>query len=188
MTKKSKGCYGYYSYHKKLDLIITLICFAVSFLIYFFCLWYFKTNQNFGTILAVLGFLPAAKNAIRCIMFFRTREGSEEEMEQIEKACNHSDLVCGYDYYVTSEKKNFDLMHVTVRGNVLVCFSLQEKLDEKAFVSHVDNLLSQNGYNDRSIKVFYDLDKYIDRISQLKELPAGNKDGEVLHLMGNISL
>ncbi|MCR5032392.1 MAG: hypothetical protein K6A92_05985 [Lachnospiraceae bacterium] len=188
MKKRVKGQYGYYSYHKKLDLLITLLLFGLSFGIYFFCLWYFKTNKNFGTILAVLGFLPAAKSAIRFIMFLRTIEGPLSVKETIDPIVEGTDLTAGYDFYVTSEKKNFDLTHLTVRGNVIIAYTLQKKLDEKAFIAHADTILTQNGYKDRSIKVFSDLHSYIDRIGQIKELPAGTKDPEVFHLLGNISL
>ncbi len=188
MKKKEKGTYGYYTYHKKLETILTIGMFALSFFIYFFCLWYFQTNKNFGTIIAVLGFLPAAKTAIRMIMFYRTKEATAKEREVIDKAVNGSDLVQGYDYYVTSEKKNFDLTHVTIRGNVIIAYTLREKMDEKAFSSHVETIFSQNGFKDRSIRIFTDLRKYVDRIGQLSELPAGNKDEELLHLLGNISL
>ncbi len=61
---------------------------------------------------------------------------------------------------------------MVVKGNVICAYTESEKCDIRAGEEHLEQLLKQDGYKNLTIKIFQNLDKYIDRLGQLSNLDS----------------
>ncbi|MBD5493009.1 MAG: hypothetical protein HDR12_01150 [Lachnospiraceae bacterium] len=184
----SKGSYGYIQYHKKFTAIRTIAYFAISLMVYGIGIYSTGSSKNLLTIVAVLGCLPSCKSAINMIMFFMAKGCSKEAREKISQ---YDDKLTGfYDMYFTSYQKNFPISHMVLKGNVICAYTEIEKCDCSAGEKHLEQMLLQDGYKNVTIKIFNNLEKYIDRLSQLEKSAAEenkNRNG-MIQTLYSISL
>ncbi len=163
-----KGTQNYLTFQKKYEIIRTVLLFGVSISLFIAGWVTTKTKVNLLTIVAVLGCLPACKSLVTLIMFLRFQGCSKEHAEEIK---THSQGLIGlYDMVFTTYEKNYNIAHMTLRGNTGICFTEQVKFDETAFVKHLADTLALEGITGITFKVFTDRKKYLQRLSQLKEL------------------
>lgn len=177
-TANYKGTKNYIDSQKKYEIIRTLIYFGISASLFIAGYVTTKTKVNYLTIIAVVGCLPASKSLIGAIMFLRYKSCSQEVCKRLE-AINHK-LTEVYDMVFTSYDKNFNIAHMVIAGNTICGYTESPKFDEKAFMSHITNVLKLDGHKNASIKIFTDLDKYIDRIVQLNESEADTSNSEAI--------
>lgn len=183
-----KGNYGYIEYQKKASVIRTVLFFALSLAVYGLGIYSTGSNKNLLTIVAVLGLLPSCKSAVNAVMFLRASGCSQTAEEKISL---YDDKLTGfYDMYFTSYQKNFPISHMVLKGNVICAYTESEKCDIRAGEAHLEHLLKQEGYKNMSIKIFDNLDKYVDRLSQLLDLDVAeskNRDG-MIRMFYSVSL
>ncbi|MCM1038946.1 MAG: hypothetical protein NC314_08915 [Roseburia sp.] len=189
MSKKvPKGNYGYIEYQKKASVIRTVIFFALSLAIYGIGIYSTGSNKNLLTVVAVLGLLPSCKSAVNAIMFLRASGCSGGAKEKIS---DYDDKLTGfYDMYFTSYQKNFPISHMVLKGNTICAYTESDKCDIKAGEAHLEQMLKQDGYKNMTIKIFDDLGKYVDRLSQLSSLDtqeSKNREG-MIQMFYSISL
>lgn len=183
-----KGYYGYIRNHKAVTVLRTLLFFTVSIGLYIMGYVTTGSNRNLLTIIAILGCLPACKSMVNFILFLRA-EGCSEELHS--KLCAYDDqLTVFYDMYFTSYQKNFPISHMVLKGNVLCGITEKPKCDCKAADEHLEQMLKQEGIKNMTVKIFFQSDKYIDRLSQLIELNADeNKHREdIINMLYSISI
>lgn len=184
----SKGSYGYIEYQKKFTVIRTVAYFAISLMVYGIGIYSTGSSKNLLTIVAVLGCLPSCKSAINMIMFFTAKGCSKEAWEKIS---TYDDKLTGfYDMYFTSYQKNFPISHMVLKGNVVCAYTENEKCDCGAGEKHLEQMLLQDGYKNMTIKIFNNLDKYVDRLGQLEKSDAEenkNRNG-MIQMFYSISL
>lgn len=193
-TEGAKGTKNYLDTQKKYEVIRTILYFAISislFLAGHFQLGLDKEKLdapddpqaaqvqeenpggktkgvNLLQIVAVLGCLPASKSAVGAIMFLRFKSLGPHAAQAIEA---HSEgLYCLYDMVFTSYKKNFAVNHLAVCGNTVCGFAEDGKFEENEFYGHIGNILKMDGHKNVSVKVFTNLDKYTQRLEQMKSL------------------
>ena len=70
-NKVQKGSFGYLEKQRKRGLIRTILFFAISLAVYLLGYLTTGSNQNYLTIAAVLGCLPASRSAVNTIMYYR---------------------------------------------------------------------------------------------------------------------
>ncbi|MCM1173937.1 MAG: hypothetical protein NC341_02680 [Blautia sp.] len=186
-----KGSYGYISCQKKISAARTVLFFALSLAVYGIGIYSTGSNQNLLTVVAVLGCLPSCKSAVNAVMFFRAEGCSQAAFEKISKATAYDTELTGfYDMYFTSYKKNFPLSHMVLKGNVICGYTESGKCDCRAGEQHLEQMLVQDGYKHMTVKIFDNLDKYIDRLGQLSRLEAEenrNREG-MIRMFYSISL
>lgn len=172
-----KGTRNYLKTQKKYEIIRTVIYFGISISL-FIAGWVATKNRiNLLTVVAILGCLPASKSAVGMIMFLRYKGCKQENGDAIE---THMEGLNGmFDMVFTSYDKNFQVSHVTVKGNTICGFTQDERFEEQAFNKHISAILKADNYRDTSIKIFSDLNKYLERLDQLKEL-----DTDETHTLG----
>lgn len=189
MSKKvPKGNYGYIEYQKKASVIRTVLFFALSLAIYGLGIYSTGSNKNLLTVVAVLGLLPSCKSAVNAVMFLRASGCSEQAKEKI--SFYDDKLVGFYDMYFTSYQKNFPISHMVLKGNVICAYTESVKCDTNAGEAHLEQMLKQDGYKNMTIKIFSNIDKYIDRLSQLSNLDieeSKNRDG-MIQMFYSVSL
>ena len=182
-----KGTEGYLDSQKKYEVIRTLIYFAISISLFIAGLVTTKTKVNLLTIIAVLGCLPASKSAVQMIMYLRYRSLSKEACEVIGR---HTEgLTALYDLVFTSYDKNYNVGHLVIKGNTLAGFTEDKKFAEKAFYTHIDQILKKDRITGVSVKIFSDRKKYTERLWQLRELEADESCTEsIIRTLKSVSL
>ncbi len=186
-TDNYKGQRNYLNTQKTYEILRTILYFAISGSLFVAGWVHTGSRENLLTVVAVLGCLPACKSVVDMIMFLRYKSCDTDAADAIEA---HNDGLSGlFDVVFTSYDKNFNINHITVRGNTLCGFTKSEKFDEQAFYKHLDAMLKKDNFKDTTIKVFTDIKKYTDRLEQMKELPADENTTEgIIATIKSISL
>lgn len=182
-----KGTRDYLKTQSRYELARTLLYFGISISLFAAGIIATGDRMNLLTVAAVLGCLPASKSAIDTFMFMRYKGCCSENADAIDA---HMDGLSGlYDRVFTSYSTNFQIAHMTVKGNTLCGFTQDAGFDENAFNEHLSILLQKDGFRDVSIKIFKDIKKYTARLEQLKELDANEKNtAGILNTLKNVSL
>ncbi len=191
----AKGSRNYLDSQKKYEILRTLLYFGISLSL--FIAGYIQTGEktNLLTIVAVLGCLPASKSAVSAVMFLRFRSCGREAADAIEQ---HSEgLSCLYDMVFTSEKKNFRIGHLAVRGGTVCGYSEEKEFPEEAFRRHIEHhmrledgtRISAEGHKNLTVKIFTDLSRYTERLEQMRYLePEEERTAAVVSMLKSISL
>lgn len=166
---EARGTKNYIDSQKKYEIARTLLYFAIS--VSLFVAGFIQTGQraNILSIVAILGCLPASKSAVSAVMFLRFKSCSAQAAEEIER---HSEgLECLYDMVFTSYKKNYCVSHLAVCGNTVCGYAEYDpQFSENAFYEHIGNILNMDGHKDVTVKIFKNLQRYTDRLEQMKSL------------------
>lgn len=207
-TGKVKGTRDYLDTQKKYELLRTILYFAVPISLFVagiiqteagvsgdlhgFALFKAglanpKSRVNLLSIVAVLGLLPASKSLVSVIMFLRFHSLSKEAAEQVTAA--GGELQTLYDCVFTSYKKNFEVGHLAVRGNTVCGYSESGKFEEKDFYDHIGDILKRDGHKEVTVKIFTDLNKYIERLGQMISLEeSSEKTAAIIETLKSVSL
>ena len=182
-----KGERDYLKKQSRYEIVRTLIYFGLSLGLFLAGILTTGDRMNLLTIVAVLGCLPACKSAIDAFMFLRYKGCSPENADSISR---HTDGLNGlFDRVFTAYDRNYQVAHITVKGNTLCGFTQDAEFDENAFNKHLVTLLQKDGYKDITVKIFKDLSKYTARLDQLKELDADEKTtAGIINTLKNVSL
>lgn len=182
-----KGNFGYIKRKHILEVVKTIVYFAVSLSLYAAGVIATKSNKNLLTIVAVLGCLPASKSMVSMIMFLRFKGCSLAVHEKLEH--NYQNLYILYDMVFTSYDKNFEIDHMAVNNKIIYAYSEKEKLDEKAFENHLTNMLTQNGLKNITVKLFRNISQYQKCLEKLEESSEPLKTADAVRtLLMEISL
>lgn len=168
-TAAARGTENYLNTQKKFEVMRTLLYFSVSAAL--FAAGYIQTGSraNLLTVVAVLGCLPAGKSMVSAIMFLRFRSCAPEYVQEIKN--RSQGLAVLFDCVFTSDKKNFQVGHLAVRGGNVCGFSEDKDFAENDFHKHIGNILKLDGHKEVTVKIFVSLPKYLERLEQMKALP-----------------
>lgn len=185
----TKGGYGYIAAKRKQMTIIVVLMLALVLAIYFGAMAWLGTNQNWFTILAALICLPTAKMGVSLIMFIRATGCSEKAHGAIEEIAAGMPNAA-YDLYMTNDREDYAISHVTVAGGSVIALTESNKCDAGHGQTHIRRMMQGNGYHGYTVKIFSSLDSYLTRLEQLTGLSMdeNDKDAEVLQLLKQISL
>lgn len=194
-TSSVKGSRNYLDTQKKYEIIRTLLYFGISLSL--FAAGYIQTGEkaNLLTVVAVLGCLPASKSAVSAIMFLRFRSCGREAADAIEQ--HSGGLNCLYDMVFTSEKKNFMIGHLAVRGGTVCGYSEDKEFPEEAFRRHIEHHMKMEGgmamptegHKSVTVKIFTSLARYTERLDQMQLLePEEERTAAILSMLKSISL
>lgn len=189
--KVSKGNYGYLTWKKRQAVIITVMLAAAVVAVYYIPKALLGTNENIFTIAAALLCLPLARAIVNLIMFMRTKECPESTRDTIQEHAGN--LIQLYDLYLTSEKKNFPLLHAAVRDGVLFCLAQNPDMDMHECEKHIRRMMAQDRITGYTVKVYGNLRQYtaaLDRMNTLgAETPGQAESSEaVRRLLCSIAL
>ena len=173
---KKKGEYGYIDSQKKRAIALTLAMLAMVLLMYFVPRWYFGTNKNLFTILAALGCLPLGKCAVSMVMFLRARGCSAPVRDAVRR--HVGELPEAYDLYLTSYSRNFQISHIVAANKSVCAFTETAGCDGREGEKHLRKMMETNGFRDYTVKIFFNLDKYLQRLDEMNELQrqSGRQD------------
>ncbi len=194
MAEKGKGSFGYLKKQAVKQGVLALSMLAVcatAFLVGFFWLTEYATIL---TVIAVLGMLPVAKMLVSMILFMKAEKFSctNDLYEKLIKTAGEQkeDLLCGFDFYLTSYDKNFPLSAALVRKGSLIAYTPWKKCDCNKCKEHIELYMKKNGITGINVKIFAEENKFAERFAQLCEesiAPAENEK-EIYRLLLNLSL
>lgn len=174
----AKGTEQYLKTQKRYEVARTVLYFGISISLFIAGYLQTKSRVNLLTVVAVLGCLPASKSAVNAIMFLRYNGCSTQAAEEIK---NHSgSLKCLFDCVFTSYKINFCISHLAVRGNTICGFTEDVNFKESEFYKHIQEILKSDGHKEVTVKVFNNLSKYIERLSQMNALEADEEKSQAI--------
>ncbi len=186
-NEKYKGTKNYLNTQKRYEVMRTIIYFAISLSLFIAGYVATKSRMNLLTVVAVLGSLPACKSVVDMIMYLRYKSCSAENAEKIE--AHSGELQVLYDMVFTSYKQNYQVAHVSVKGNTVCGFTEDEKFKEQDFYKHITDILKADNYREVSVKIFSDITKYTERLEQLKELDTDEtKTQGIMNTLKSVSL
>ena len=188
-TDKVKGTRNYLNTQRKYELLRTFLYFAIPVILFIAGIMQTeasvskdlsglslflagisnpKSRVNLLSIVAVLGLLPASKSLVGAIMFLRFHSFTGETADQVQAA--GQELQTLYDCVFTSYKKNFVVDHMAVRGNTVCGYTENDRFEENEFYKHIGDILKLDGHKDVTVKIFKDVKKYTERVSQMVSL------------------
>ncbi len=126
------------------------------------------SNKNILTIIAVLGVLPASKEAVNLIMRLRFKQTNDDLHNRVEDSTSNLHII--YDLIFTSSEEAMKLDVIAVSSNTVIAYSSQKKLNESTTEKYIKNYLSNNGKANFTVKIYKDDNKFINRIKELDNL------------------
>ena len=188
MRMIKKGEFGYISFQRKWTVIRTILFFAICALV--FAVGYITTGsrKNLLTIVSILGCLPACKSFVNVCMFYRAKGCSQKAYEAISPIAK--ELYGLYDLYMTSYNSSYAISHLVISGSSIVALSEDSDCVTGDAEKHIQEHLKQDGVKNMTVKVFDNLGKYTDRLTQIDKLevkPLANQDS-IMEMLISISL
>lgn len=174
MKKTEKGNPGYLDYKKKIEIIRTVIYFAVVAAI--FLLGYFQTGTrlNLLTVVAVLGCLPASKALVGVISRLPYRSIEKETAEEIRKKTEH--LTVCYDMVITSRDSIMPVDCIVISGHNIFGYTRNKKVDLNELTSHISRTLKENSCTGLSVKILNEYKPFLTRAEGLDHIAEVEKE------------
>ena len=171
MTVKGKSSFGYLKKTAVKNGLFALgnvmIC-ALIFLIGYFLV---DKNSTIFTIVSVLGMLPAAKFIVSMLLFMKAEKFScpKDLYDHLVQMAGDKkdDILCGFDFYLTSYEKNYPLCAALVKKGSLIAYTNSSKTDEQEAKKHLENYMKKNGISGIAVKIYKDQKKFEERFGQL---------------------
>ena len=101
MKKIQKGKPGYLNYKRKVEILRTVIYFAIVLAIFALGYWQTHTRLNLLTVVAILGCLPASKALVGVIARYPYQSIELSQAKEIAGKSKH--LTVCYDLIITSK-------------------------------------------------------------------------------------
>ncbi len=167
MRRPQKGEWGYTNAHKHSQLLKTFLFFLIPIAIFVLGYVTTGTRRNYFTILAIVGCLPACKEMVNVLMFWKRRSMPKELYEEIE--LHAGKLTRAYELVLTTYEKNYPVHSLVIRGNEIAGYTTMKSTDLKPLQEHVVKMLKENGISGAHVHIFPDLKVYLDRVDVLAE-------------------
>ena len=188
MKKKyNKGEFLYLSHKKKSETIKTLVYFGISAAIFIMGYLSTHTKANYLTIVAVLGCLPASKSAVSMIMNLKVK-GCSDKLHKAIKV-RFGENTGFYNLYFTTYDKNYEIAHLFVKGMTVIGYTEKKDMDENKFEEHLKTVLLHDAIKGVNVKLYKNMDKYLERISQMQSLENEiSKEESITKTLFSVSL
>ena len=167
MRIPGKGEWGYTDAHKRSQILKTFLFFLIPIAIFVLGYVTTGTRRNYFTILAIVGCLPACKEMVNVLMFWKRRSMPKELYEEIE--LHAGKLTRAYELVLTTYEKNYPVHSLVIRGNEIAGYTTMKSTDLKPLQEHVVKMLKENGISGAHVHIFPDLKVYLDRVDVLAE-------------------
>lgn len=178
MLRITKGNFGYIDSHKKIQALKTFVFFLIPIAI--FAAGYITTGgkENYFTIIAILGCLPACKELVNVIMFARYHSIPVNLYDNIHL---HADGMGElYELTLTTYEHTYPIESMIIYGNEIVGYTSDKESNLSALTEHIEKTLRNNGIGGVHIHFFTKLEQYLSRIDTLsvkeKENPPFSGD------------
>jgi len=160
-----KGEYGYINAHKRAQMLKTFIFFLIPAALY--AIGYFTTGgkENYFTILAILGCLPACKELVNVIMFIKRCSLPSELYEEL--SSHVGDCAAVYEIILTTYDITCPIHCAVIRGNELAAYTTHPGIDLKKVREHIETTMRKNNLSGVHVHLFSNLTQFLDRVDAL---------------------
>lgn len=192
MKKCVKGTPGYLQEKLKLEILRTMIYFAIVAAV--FLLGYSQTHskKNLMTVVAIVGCLPACKALVGVITRIPYHSIAQELSEEIAGKTTHLTVI--YDLIVTSTEKIMPIDCMVISRNMVFGYTSGKKVDVQYAAAHIRKMLHQANLPEVSVKLFDQYKAFLDRAEGLDNIAAVEKadtkeqEAQIARSIMNISL
>lgn len=190
--KLQKGEYGFIQSRRKIEVLKTVLMFALSLAVFLIGYSVTKTRANLFTVAAVLGIPPASKCAVSMIMFLKSSTGTKEAYDEI--AAHMDELPAVYDLVITTSERAYPVLAIACGGKFLYGFVEKKGMDIKKLEQHLIQMLKQNQHSDMNVKLFEDMALYMASLDSLNEkrkqglVEVNEETEEIMALMLALSI
>ena len=165
MKYAEKGSYGYTDTHKKRQLRKTALLFLLPIAIFLTGYWTTGSRENYFTIVAVVGSLPACKELVNVVMFAKRRSMPKALYEEI--ASHAENLETAYELVLTTYEATYPIPALVIAGNIVAGYAPQLGLQTEKAASHIRKVLEQNGFSKAEVRIFRDLTEFLEQVDEL---------------------
>lgn len=194
MVKKGKGSFGNLKKQSVKQGLIALGMLAICAAIFLSGFFWLKKYATILTVIAVLGLIPTAKCIVSMIIYMRSEKyccpnALHEKILSLSGSAG-DDLLCGFDFYLTSYEKNFPLYVSLVKKGTLIACSSMETSDCNKAEEHIETYMKKNGISGIHVKVFSDENRFLERFEQLvnETEKATEQEKALFQLLKNLSI
>lgn len=185
MKKIIKGEPGYLDYKKRVEILRTVIYFALVAAVFFLGLSQAHTRNNLLTIVAVLGCLPSAKALVGVIMRLPHPSVSQEEALKFKSVTENLTTAC--DLIVTSREKIMPIEFILIKGDIVLGYASSKKVDPDYAKEYIHSMLAQNGQGKAAVKILHDFAAFLARAKELNALAARESGTSAARESGTIA-
>lgn len=167
--EKRKGAYGFLKYQKKRAVFLTILFFGLVIGIFVTGFITTKSRMNLLTIVAILGCLPACKQAVSCFMICRKKPCGLERFRHISE--NSGDVLTAYELYITSPKTAYAFDAACVRGHDIILLTHLEKIkiNTKECQTFLKEILNNNEKKQCNVRIYEEEKGFLTHLKQLAE-------------------
>lgn len=177
MKKVQKGTAGYLDYKKKVEIIRTILYFAIVAAVYFLGYSQTGTNKNLLTVVAIVGCLPACKALVGVITRFPHHSVSADFANDVMKKCPN--LTVLFDLVVTSTEKIMPIDVIVISGNKVFGYTSSSKVDLNYAAKHIKTILANNQLQHVGVKLMDQYKGFIARVEGLENIAEVEQDDSV---------
>ncbi len=192
MKKCEKGTPGYLSQKLKIEILRTIVYFAIVAAV--FLLGYSQTHskKNLLTVVAVVGCLPACKALVGVITRIPYRTIDLALADEIAGKALHLTVI--YDLVVTSTEKIMPIDCMVISGGKVFGYSSGEKINLQDTSAYIRKILRKNNLPEVSVKIYGQYKSFLSIVEGLENIAAVEKadtkeyEKRIAQVIMNISL
>lgn len=169
-----KGEYGFYKSQQKKTLFLTILFFAIVLAVFITGLLATKSRLNVMTVVAVVGCLPACKQAVNLFMVYRKKPCSMERYNKIQPFENFVKIA--YELYITSQKGAYPFDAVFVKNHTISFLTHPGKIDTSEFQRFLREILKNNDIKNCTIKVYEKENSFLEHMKSLAASEAESNE------------
>lgn len=189
--KVKKGRPGYLDYKLQMEILRTVLYFAIVAALFWLGYSQTHTNKNLLTIVAVVGCLPASKALVGVITRLPYRSVEKKITREIrERSAN---LTMVYDLVLTSKEKIMPVECMAVSGNKVFGYAPGNKVDLDYAARFVRQMLSQNEFHKVDVRLVHQYGDFLSKVEGMNKAAEGKEgqkehERQIANVIMNISL
>ena len=182
MKKIQKGKPGYLNYKRKVEILRTVIYFAIVLAI--FALGYWQTHTRLN--------LPASKALVGVIARYPYQSIELSQAKEIAGKSKH--LTVCYDLIITSKEHIMPTDCIVISGHNIYGYTHYEKVNTDELGKHIKTILAQNQYTGFTVKILNQYTPFLARVEGLENIAVVEQEDtkareqEIRNLILNISM
>ena len=175
MKRVYKGQFEYIRNKKKERLFICLLWAALIIGILTAGYLITKSRESIFTVAAILTVLPAARFVVSFCMLLPYQSQEREAYDRVCKAAGNA-VVCT-DLLISTEKRILPVAFAVIRAGNVCGYSAHKNFDARFAQEYLSAMYKRNGIKP-NIKLFTDEKKFMQRVRELSDMEADEKQEE----------
>ncbi len=192
MIKCEKGTPGYLREKLKIEILRTVIYFAIVTAV--FLLGYSQTHskKNLLTVVAVVGCLPACKALVGVITRIPYKTVDQALADEVASKSAHLTVI--YDLVVTSTEKIMPIDCMVISHEKVFGYTSGKKTDPQETASYLRKMLQKNDLPHVSVKLYDQYKSFLSIVEGLENIAAVEKadtreeERQIAHVIMTLSL